>query len=140
MPEQAAPREVPGGVKFLGLLAWLIAIVKVVLGLLGFGLGAVMGVSTAIFLGDAFWGSAGWGTAQFVGALFWAVVAIGLRGLKQWAWLLAVIAAGITALSGITDFLTGGSAMPFLGTLELALGVGVLIYLFRPHVARAFGR
>jgi hypothetical protein len=98
-----------------------------------------MGISTAIFLGDAFWGSAGWGTAQFVGALFWAAVGFGLRGLKQWAWLLTVIAAGITAISGIMD-LFGGGAMRFLGVLELALAVGVLIYLFRPHVAHAFGR
>jgi hypothetical protein len=140
MSQQVAPREVPGGVKILGLLAWLIAITKAVLGLLGFGLGAVMGISSAIFLGDAVWGSAGWGTAQLIGAAVWAAVGFGLRGLKPWAWLLTVIAAGITALSGIMSFLNGGSATPIVGLLEEVVAVGVLIYLFRPHVARAFGR
>jgi hypothetical protein len=136
----AAPRVVPRGVKWLGMFALLIALTKFIFGFLGLGLGAVLGFTTNLFLGDGFWGGAGAGAVQLVGALIWAAVGFGLRGLKQWAWLVAVFAAGVSAFSGIESFLTGGTLWPILGVIEIVLAVGILIYLFRPHVSGAFGR
>ncbi len=133
-------RELPGGIKLLAWVALFIALAKLIFGLLGLGLGAVMGLTTAIFWGDAFWGSTAAGTGQLLGAAIWGAVGFGLRGLKQWAWLVAVIAAGYSALTGVQSFLTGGALSPVLATLDLVIAVAVLIYLFRPHVTQLFGR
>lgn len=136
----AVAPEVPHGVRWLGMIALLIALTKFIFGVLGLGLGAVMGLTTTIFMGEAFWGSTGAGSAQLLGAAIWAAVGFGLRRGKQWAWLVAVIAAGISAFSGIGSFLTGGALWPILGVLEIVLAVAILFYLFRPSVTRAFGR
>jgi len=143
MAEQAAPtpsKETPSGIRLLSTVALLVAIAKFIIGLLGLGLGAVVGITSSIFLGESFWGSTGWGIGQLIDAGLWLLVAYGLRDLKPWAWIVSVIAAGFMLLTAIQSFLTGGAGAPILGLLDLIIGGGILIYLFRSKVTQAFGR
>ena len=63
---------------------------------------------------------------------------IGALQLKPWAWILGIVAYGLGILINITQALNG--SFGFGNVIGLAIGAGILYYLFTPEVRRAFGQ
>lgn len=63
---------------------------------------------------------------------------VGALQLKPWAWMLGIVAYGLGILVNIAQAINGSFG---LGTIiGLAIGGGILYYLFTPEVRRAFGQ
>jgi uncharacterized membrane protein (DUF2068 family) len=67
------------------------------------------------------------------------VVAIGLVGMKKWAWFLALASVALTIVQGIVGIFGGGPFALMCGILGLAIPVGILVYLLLPGIRQAFG-
>lgn len=124
----------PTGVTVLAILAFIGGCITLMGGLLlslmGGAIGAMGGpVFAAIgaFAGIIF---------LVLGALYF-VVGFGLWTLKSWAWMLAVILAGIGLALNLLQALSGEIVG---GTFGLIVNGVVLWYMTRPHVKAAFGR
>ncbi|QLQ06915.1 MAG: hypothetical protein HZY76_13285 [Anaerolineae bacterium] len=104
-------RQVPVGVIILAIIYITLAVLSILWSLLVFGVGSVTVVTASLFGSDP--GSAlaapGWRLAYRASSSpAWLVVGIGLFTLKRWAWLLAVVVAGITLVEGILGMFGGG--------------------------------
>jgi len=132
----------PTGVTILAVLAVIGGLLALFFGGFMAFLGPAVGVEMTKQTGEA--ASAVYGGAMaFLGfafviqGLIQLVTAYGLFTLKGWAWLLAVVMQVFSlALNGIQLFRGQiGSSV-----IALLIAAGILYYLFRLHVKRAFGR
>ena len=137
--------ERPTGVTILAILAF-IAAGCVALGGLMFLLGGAMMSSMGAF--PRFGMMAGMGSAILgivcLGlAALYLVVGLGLWKLQEWARILTIVLAGLGLLVngfGILGPLMSFNIMFLLWrAVVLGLDVWVLVYLFQPHVKKAFG-
>jgi len=127
----------------------IIAIIFLILGTLSllwsgivFGFGGLRTFFGGIFSADqmAAAGTAGaW--SGFLGIITAAVqiaTGFGLLAVKKWAWILALVAVGLSVLQGIYGTFTGGPFSFMCGMLGLVIPVIVLVYLLLPGVRRSF--
>ena len=137
--------ERPTGVTILAILAFIGA-GCLVLGCLLFLLGGAMMSSMSAF--PRFGMMAGMGSAIlgviFLGlAALYLVIGLGLWKLHDWARILTIVLAGLGLL--VNGFAILGPLMTFhiifviWRAIILGLDVWVIVYLFQPHVKRAFG-
>jgi hypothetical protein len=112
---------------FLAGIAWLF----VGLNLVGFDWFGALGDL------EAFESAALWGWLTIAGGVLWIVAAIGLWSLRPWAWMLAMIVAGIAVFEAFMYvFAYPGSGIG-LGMM-LIPGI-ILLYLNSHDVKAAFG-
>lgn len=136
--------ERPTGVTILAVIYILLGLLSLVWSLLVFGVGAVTGLTGAIVgaenmasFGSAnFWG----GIIGVAGAMLDFIIAYGLLNLRPWGWMLALIGLAITVITGVMGLMSGGFFAICCGLLGLLVPAGILYYLLRPDVRRAFGR
>ena len=134
--------ERPTGVTILAVLAVIGGLIALSFGgfmaFLGPAVGVEMTKQTSDASAAAYGGMMAFlGIAFVVQGLIQLVTAYGLFTLKGWAWLLAVVMQVFSlALNGIQLF-RGQIGGAVIGVL---IAAGILYYLFRPHVKRAFGR
>ena len=119
----------------ISILAGLL-IVLGLLGLLG-GISSFGVANMATSAGIAYVPPVALAVANILVGAFGLVVGYGLWFLKRWAWLLAIVAAGLRVVLDILASLGGNWAAGLLG---LIVSAAILWYLFRPEVKRAFGR
>ncbi len=136
-------RQVPTGVKILAAVYIVLAVLSILWSLLVFGFGGLTVMTASIFGSDP---GASFGSARVLAGVsgmaigvLQLVVGIGLLTLKRWAWILAVIAAGITLAEGIIGMFGGGLLAFCCGGLGIAIPAGIVVYLFRGHVRKLFG-
>ena len=136
--------ERPSGVTILAVIYILLGLLSLVWSLLVFGVGAVTGLTGAIVgaenmtsFGSAnFWG----GIIGVAGAMLDFIIAYGLLNLRPWGWMLALIGLAITVITGVLGLMSGGFFAVCCGILGLLVPAGILYYLLRPDVRKAFGR
>jgi len=83
-----------------------------------------------------FWG----GIIGVAGAMLDFIIAYGLLNLRPWGWMLALIGLAITVITGVLGLASGGFFAICCGILGLLVPAGILYYLLRPDVRKAFGR
>ena len=136
--------ERPSGVTILAVIYILLGLLSLVWSLLVFGVGAVTGLTGAIVgaenmtsFGSAnFWG----GIIGVAGAMLDFIIAYGLLNLRPWGCMLALIGLAITVITGVLGLMSGGFFAVCCGILGLLVPAGILYYLLRPDVRKAFGR
>ncbi len=136
--------ERPSGVTILAIIYILLGLLSLVWSLLVFGVGAVTGLTGAIVGAE---NMASFGTANFwggivgvAGAVLDFIIAYGLLNLRPWGWILALIGLAITVITGVLGLAGGGFFAICCGILGLLVPAGILYYLLRPDVRKAFGR
>jgi hypothetical protein len=134
----------PTGVTILAIVFGILGLLSFFWALFIFGVGAVTGLTGSIFGAEnmaSFGGSNVWaGVLGMAGAVFNLIVAFGLFTLKPWAWLLALIAVGINVVQGVLGLFGGGMLGICCGLIGLIIPAGILFYLLRPEIKKAFGR
>ncbi len=134
----------PTGVTLLAIAFIILGLLSLLWSLLVFGVGAVTGVTGAIFGAEGMAAVGGNqtinGIVGIIGAVVDFIVAYGLLTLKRWAWLLAMIGVAISVVTGVLGLFSGGLIAVCCGVLGLAVPAAILYYLLRPDVRRAFGR
>jgi hypothetical protein len=90
-------------------------------------------------LGDvkAFESAALWGWLAVAGGVLWIAAAIGLWSLRPWAWMLAMVVAGIAIFEAFVYMLTYPGSGVGLGMMILP-GI-IVLYLDSRDVKTAFG-
>ncbi len=136
-------RQVPVGVIILAIIYITLAVLSILWSLLVFGVGSVTVVTASLFGSDpgiSFGGArVAAGLSGIIIAGLQLVVGIGLFTLKRWAWLLAVVVAGITLVEGILGMFGGGLLAFCCGGLGIVIPAGIVVYLFQGQVRQAFG-
>jgi hypothetical protein len=135
-------KQRPGGITILAIIYILLAVLSILWALLIMGVGGMAGFTGLLFGaegmatvgGNWFWGA----MLAFGLAILQLVVAFGLLRLKRWAWLLALVAVGLTFVQGLIGLFGGGMGALLCGAIGLLLPAGILFYLLRPHVRAAF--
>ena len=137
-------RQRPTGIAILALIFMGLGILSFLWSLFVFGFG---GITTTV---GALFGASGWsssGVSNVVGgvigmttAIVQFIVAFGLWRLRPWAWILALIAVGLSVVNGVMGMFGGGFFTFCCGAFGLLIPLGLLIYLFSLGVRRAFGR
>jgi hypothetical protein len=137
-------RPRPCGITALGVVYLFLGGVSLLWSLIVFGFGSVSWLTGSLFGGS--------GMATSGGASVWAgllglltagiqiIAAIGLLQLKPWAWVLALIAVGVTVTQGILGMFSGGLAAFCCGGFGVLLPIGILTYLLSPGTRAAFQR
>jgi hypothetical protein len=123
------PEHRPTGITILAVLAILSGFLQLLfaLPLMGLNLMQSAGVVSSVT----------GGFVALVLGVIWLAAGIGLLQLKPWAWMLGVIAVGLSVLGAIWSMFTSGFCVGFMSLILPAI---VLWYLTRPHVKAAFGR
>lgn len=132
----------PTGITIIAVISLILAGLSILWSLLVLGFGGLTGLTGSLFNAEqlaAFGGSAFVsGGLGILTAILQVIVAFGLLGLKRWAWVLALIAYGVTVIQGVAGLFGGGLGAICCGGLGLIVPVGVLIYLLRGNVRAAF--
>jgi hypothetical protein len=135
--------ERPMGVGVIALIFSALAMLSLLWSGLVFGLGGL----TSFFGGllgaggvVAFGTSNTWsGFLGIAAAGLQIAVVAGLMAMKRWAWFLALAGVGLTIVEGFLGIVSGGRVAISCGILGLIVPAGILIYLLRPRIRRAFG-
>lgn len=134
----------PTGITILALVYILLAGLSLLWSLFVFGFGGMAATFGSLFgaenIATTGVNSVVSGTLGIITAIVELVVAFGLWKLRPWAWLLAIIAVGLNVVGGVLGMFSGGFWTFCCGLFGLIIPASILIYLFRPHVRRAFGR
>ena len=86
---------------------------------------------------EAFESAALWGWLAVAGGVLWILAAIGLWSLRPWAWMLAMVVAGIAIFEAFVYMLTYPGSGVGLGMMILP-GI-IVLYLNGRDVKAAFG-
>ena len=98
--------------------------------------GGIFGMETVLNFGST---SAWSGYVGIITAIVQIIVAFGLASMKKWAWILAIIAVGLTILQGVVGIFAGGTFAFICGSLGLIVPIIILFYLLRADIRTAFG-
>lgn len=133
----------PGGVTVIAVLQFLGAALCAL-----FGLGALTGagfVTTILRKQGAAAGmnftanmGAVFAVAFFIIAAIFALLAWGLLKLKEWARIIMIVLAGVSAVFTVIGMAQFGSSMMTSGILRLVIDVLIIWYLMIPRVRTAF--
>jgi hypothetical protein len=130
----------PFGIILLGILSLLLGGFNLLWGMGLSGVGGVTWLTGLFFSNDV----RSWGGSHFTAGL-WAmflglvqiVTGFGLFGRQKWAWLLTLIAAAFSLVTGLIGVFNGS----FWSLLGMILPGIIFFYLLRDNdVKRAFGR
>lgn len=134
----------PTGITLLAVVYLILAIISIIWSLLIFGLGSAAWLSGLVLFSEdlrSFGGGNTWaGIIGVISAMVQLIVAVGLLGMRRWAWLLAVIGALLSFVQGMIGMFGGGLAVFCCGAFGLIIPAAILFYLLRPHVRAAFGQ
>ena len=134
----------PTGITLLAIVFFILGGLSLLWSLLVFGLGSASWITGTIFDAtgmQSFGSTSTWqGFLGLVSATVQILVGIGLLGLKRWAWILAFFGVAITVVQGIIGIFGGGFFAFCCGILGLLIPAGILFYLLRPDVRKAFGQ
>ena len=130
----------------ISILFWVYLILGV-LSLLWSGLVLGIGGLSTVFGGlfgmesvSDFGSTSAWsGYVGIITAVVQIIVAFGLASMKKWAWILAIIAVGLTILEGVIGIFGGGAFAFMCGSLGLIVPIVILFYLLRANIRAAFG-
>lgn len=135
-------KQRPGGITILAIIYMVLAALSILWALLVMGVGGMAGFTGMLFGAEGMASTGGnwfWGAMfSFAIAIVQLIVAFGLLGLKRWAWLLALVAVGLTVVQGLIGLFGGGMGAFLCGAIGLLIPAGILFYLLRPHVRAAF--
>ena len=120
----------------LGILSLLWSGIVLGVGGLSSFVGGLFGMETVLNFGST---SAWSGYVGIITAVVQIIVAFGLASMKKWAWVLAIIAVGLTILQGVVGVFAGGTLAFMCGSLGLIVPIVILIYLLRADIRAAFG-
>lgn len=131
----------PFGILVLGILMLLGGIFSLLWGLGLSGVGGLSWLTGLIFSdsiqswgGSAFWG----GIWSMIIGVVEIVTAFGLFARKQWAWVLALISAGLSMIGPLLGLFNGSFFWSLIG---LIIPAAIFFYLlWDKDVKRAFGR
>jgi len=134
--------ERPAGITLIVTLYFILGGLSLLWSGLVFGWGGLSSVFGNLFGAGqvlAYGEAIAWsGFLGLISAVVQIVVAFGLLGMKKWAWILALIGAGLTIIQGVVGMFGGGAFAFMCGSLGLILPVFILVYLLRPGVRSAF--
>ena len=139
MTAQTGPVR-PQGVTILAFLFIVLALFSLVWSLFVMGVGGVAGLFGFVTGVEGAFGAFWSGVFGIVMAIVDLVVAVGLLGLRKWAWLLALISLAVSALGYFLSMFSGGVWAFFCNGIGIIIPLAILFYLLRPDVRRAFGR
>jgi hypothetical protein len=120
----------------LGILSLLWSGIVLGIGGLSSFFGSIFGMENVLSFGST---SAWSGYVGIITAVVQIIVAFGLASMKKWAWVLAIIAVGLTILQGAAGIFAGGTFVFICGSLGLILPAIILFYLLRADIRAAFG-
>jgi hypothetical protein len=129
----------PTGITLIGYAFIILSALSFLWSLLVFGVGGVSSLFTSVFtFSPTVSGSVWSGMLGMVTAAVQFAAGIGLLQMKEWAWYVAVLGAGLSLLQGITGMFTGGIFTFFCGFLGLLVPGGILIYLLQGRIRALF--
>lgn len=134
---ERGPEARPVGISILAVLSFVGAAFAALGALFFLFLGAALGSfagSEGALAGTLVGGLVGGFFVVF--AVVEAVVGYGLWNGRNWAWILTLIVTGFYAIAS----LIGLSQGEYSSIVSLAIGGGILWYLFQPGVKRYFGQ
>ena len=120
----------------LGILSLLWSGLVLGIGGLSTFFGSLFGMESVSDFGST---SAWSGYVGIISAVVQIIVAFGLASMKKWAWILAIIAAGLTILEGVIGIFGGGIFAFMCGSLGLIVPIVILFYLLKADIRAAFG-
>jgi hypothetical protein len=120
----------------LGILSLLWSGIVLGIGGLSSFVGGIFGMENVLGFGST---SAWSGYVGIITAVVQIIVAFGLASMKKWAWVLAIIAVGLTILQGVVGIFAGGTFAFICGSLGLIVPIIILFYLLRTDIRAAFG-
>jgi hypothetical protein len=120
----------------LGILSLLWSGIVLGIGGLSSFVGGIFGMENVLGFGST---SAWSGYVGIITAVVQIIVAFGLASMKKWAWVLAIIAVGLTILQGVVGIFAGGTFAFICGSLGLIVPIIILFYLLRADIRAAFG-
>jgi hypothetical protein len=120
----------------LGILSLLWSGLVLGIGGLSTILGGLFGMESVSDFGST---SAWSGYVGIITTVTQIIVAFGLASMKKWAWVLAIIAVGLTILEGVIGIFGGGSFAFMCGSLGLVVPIIILFYLLKADIRTAFG-
>ena len=133
----------PTGITIISIIFIILGIISLLWSglVLGFGgvrtlFGGLIGAEQMAAAGA----SGAW--SGFLGILTGVVqilTGFGLLAMKKWAWILAIIAIGLSVLQGIIGMFNGGIFSFMCGGIGLVIPVIMLIYLLTANIRRWFG-
>ena len=129
----------------ISILFWVYLILGI-LSLLWSGLVLGIGGLSTVFGGlfgmesvSDFGSTSAWsGYVGIITAVVQIIVAFGLASMKKWAWILAIIAVGLTILEGVIGIFGGGAFAFICGSLGLIVPIVILFYLLKADIRAAF--
>ena len=119
----------------LGILSLLWSGLVLGIGGLSTILGGLFGMESVSDFGST---SAWSGYVGIITAVVQIIVAFGLASMKKWAWILAIIAVGLTILEGVIGVFGGGAFAFICGSLGLIVPIVILFYLLKADIRAAF--
>jgi len=120
----------------LGILSLLWSGLVLGIGGLSTFFGSLFGMESVSDFGST---SAWSGYVGIITAVVQIIVAFGLASMKKWAWILAIIAVGLTILEGVIGIFGGGTFGFMCGSLGLIVPIVILFYLLKADIRAAFG-
>jgi hypothetical protein len=129
------PRARPTGVTILAVLAAIGGVLGLLGGIALLGLGGLAAAGGSGLLASY---GAIFGILAIVQGALALAFAYGAWTLKPWAWMLGIIAFGISLALSVLNVVGGGN----IGSqaISIAIGIAIIYYLFTPAVKQAFGR
>ena len=132
----------PTGITIIAIVLLILGVISLLWGGLVFGFGGLRAMFGGVISAEqmAAAGAAGaWaGFLGMITAIVQIVTGFGLLGMKRWAWVLALVAVGLSVLQGIVGVFSGGIFSFMCGSLGLVIPVIVLVYLLTPGVRGRF--
>lgn len=135
-------RRRPAGITFLAIVYLVLGFISLLWSGLVFGIGGLSAATGWLFGQEAIRSMGGiglWsGFLGLISAIVQIITAIGLLQMKRWAWVLALVSAGLTLLQGLSGLFSGGFFGFLCGALWLIVPALIFFYLLKPGVRAAF--
>ncbi|MFN2196854.1 MAG: hypothetical protein ACK2UW_12100 [Anaerolineales bacterium] len=133
----------PAGITLLAILFFILGGLSLLWSGLIFGVGGLSSLFGGLFGAEqvaAYGQSTAWsGFFGVVTAFVQIIVGFGLLGMQKWAWVLALIGAGLTVLQGVVGIINGGAFAFMCGSIGLIIPIIIFIYLLSSGTRRIFG-
>ena len=129
------PRARPTGVTILAVLAAIGGVLGLLGGIALLGLGGLAAAGGSGLLASY---GAIFGILAIVQGALALAFAYGAWTLQPWAWMLGIVAFGISLALSVLNVVGGGN----IGSqaISIVIGIAIIYYLFTPAVKQAFGR
>ena len=135
--------ERPTGITVMFVAYLILGIISLIWSGLILGIGGITALFGTLFGADnmaSFGGASAWtGYVGILTAILQIVVAFGLAGMKKWAWVLAILAIGLSVFQGLAGMVSGGFFVLICGSVGLIIPIILLVYLLKPDTRSAFG-